>query len=333
MKGVDYRVIKEEKFEIMEIQDDLDPENIKNEDIYAEYLIEEDDPDAIEKIINYELENEHLNTNVKLELLADHLKNSTAYSEDYDNVDPEYVFNETPPKKRIMGETIKKSAKTKTPRSLPKIHQCPVEDCKMIFPNYTRLKTHSRKHSDERNFSCDECGALFKARTYMMRHKQTHRGIRFTCDICGKDFGNRLNIHNHMKTHVLSGRPICHLCGKTVSNPGMLKLHMLYSHGGEKNFKCHICEKAFFTKGRLKQHIEATHGERPWVCEICSRNFSKRYKLGEHMKQTHKISLLPPKKFVCTLCGINFDRNKALQIHLRDKHQVVVEEFDDAQDD
>jgi KRAB domain-containing zinc finger protein len=109
----------------------------------------------------------------------------------------------------------------------------------------------------------------------------------------------------------------------------MLKIHMLYSHGGEKEFKCHICDKAFFTKGRLKQHIDANHGERPWVCEICSRTFSKRYKLGEHMKQTHKIAMVAPKRHVCTLCGVNFDRNKNLQLHLRDKHQVVIdEEFD-----
>lgn len=312
MNGIEYRVIKEEpKFTIKE-----DPEDF-NDDYAAEYLIDEDDPNAMENLINYELDH----SNIKMELLTDQLKNVQSFSE----------TEELP---KIKHKTPKKP-KPKGPRPpiFPKIHQCQVEGCKKIFKNYTRLKTHGLVHSNERNFSCDECGSVFKAHTSMMRHKESHAGINWICDICGKVFANRMNIHVHMNVHMKSKKPICHLCGKTVSKPSMLKIHMLYSHGGEKNFKCNICDKAFFTKGKLKQHIDATHGERPWVCELCNRNFSKRYKLGEHMKQTHKITLLPAKRFTCSLCGVSFDRNKLLQIHLRDQHQVVVEDLDEPFED
>lgn len=310
INGVDYKMIESEKYEIMEIKEDPDPESFKDEDIYAEYLIDEEDPEAIEKLIQCKLEQPDVN----LESLVDQFKNRNNFCKELDD---------------HAREKVKMSKKSS--RKVPKVHKCQVEGCNASFPNATRLKTHGLTHSEVRNFSCDVCGVLTKQRASMVKHKLIHLNLRYTCDICGRDFGTRLNIHHHMKIHYDTNKPICHLCGKTVSKPHMLAVHMLYSHGGERNFKCHICDKAFFTKGKLKQHIDTLHGERPWECHICLKTFAKRYRLGEHMKLRHKMTIQSPKRFVCTLCGISFDRNKLLQNHLRDKHEVIVESLEEAE--
>eukprot|EP01083_Nonionella_stella_P185522 676726_1 len=49
----------------------------------------------------------------------------------------------------------------------------------------------------------------------------------------------------------------CHLCSRTFSHEGYLKMHMR-SHLSEKIYVCQICSKTFTRQGHLKVHMK-TH--------------------------------------------------------------------------
>lgn len=80
------------------------------------------------------------------------------------------------------------------------------------------MQTHMVKHTQIKNFKCNECGKAFATRSQVSLHK--------------------VSIHSE-------ARPwSCYRCGKTFKLKGALDKHIKYTHTKElvwPSFKCELC--------------------------------------------------------------------------------------------
>ncbi len=205
---------------------------------------------------------------------------------------------------------------------------CHVENCGKPFQRPSDLKRHlifQHPSYDPQTFQCDQCGKTFTNIIYLRQHKKRHEDVNYTCDLCGFiSRGGKMCVLRHMRrVHLKSITAMCNICGKVLSSKVTLKTHMLYSHGGSKDFECHICLKRYYTKGKLNQHLDTHSVVRPYVCQICNSSYAKRYKLSDHMKYSHKMKLESEQKPICTYCGQSFEAYVLLQQHLMEKHGSI----------
>jgi uncharacterized Zn-finger protein len=100
---------------------------------------------------------------------------------------------------------------------------------------------HARMSShisiEDRKFTCEECGKLYKQKSHLKVHRRTHQGVRPFC---------------------------CKLesCGKTFVTNSALRAHERV-HSGERPYLCVFegCGRMFSTNSNLRRH-ERTHSQR-----------------------------------------------------------------------
>lgn len=173
---------------------------------------------------------------------------------------------------------------------------------------------------------CDMCGASFKKKYYLTRHKlvvhlKTLEEKRVPCHLCGITFRK-----GYLKKHILfmhkdegqdQGVGVMLQCGVVGCKLFFLRKegldnHIMKKHGGDggggggedgdgngrgealKQFKCSFCGKGFCFKRKLDQH-ELSHrnqqlGIRPFVCELCGKGFGVPQNLKNHLNYTHKLA-------------------------------------------
>lgn len=81
-------------------------------------------------------------------------------------------------------------------------HKCDL--CDYVTKKENLLKNHIiTKHTEDRNFKCDECEKTFKVKRALTIHKaQSHTGAAKTgrtCEFCNKTFGSSTNYYTHRK--------------------------------------------------------------------------------------------------------------------------------------
>ena len=84
----------------------------------------------------------------------------------------------------------------------PKAFKC--EDCGKTFQWGNKLKRHKLKHTNKRDFVCEEpnCGRAFTQTVHLVRHLKMHAGERdHKCAHCDKTFGQLCNMKKHLKVH------------------------------------------------------------------------------------------------------------------------------------
>ncbi|KOX73230.1 Zinc finger protein 91 [Melipona quadrifasciata] len=192
--------------------------------------------------------------------------------------------------------------------------------CLATFPSAWLLERHALlqhagQASDDKPFTCEQCGQRYRYRSAYVKHREQNHRARlpadklFTCDVCGMQFRYLKSFKKHRLNHALERlqrapepqssamsvlarsshevdrrerRFACPFCGKCVRSKENLKLHVR-KHTGERPFVCLFCGRAFGGKSDLTRHLRIHTGERPYHCEMCGKCFARADYLSKHL--------------------------------------------------
>ncbi|CAN8024787.1 unnamed protein product, partial [Ixodes persulcatus] len=112
---------------------------------------------------------------------------------------------------------------------------------------------------------CNQCGYRTFSTFKLENHARIHSEERdFTCAQCGKGFKQLSQLRNH---HVVKPY-VCSFCGHMSARKAMLQLH-LRQHTGEKPFACHQCDYRTGDHNSLRRHKMRHTGTKPYKCPHC----------------------------------------------------------------
>uniref|UniRef100_A0A8C5QHC4 C2H2-type domain-containing protein n=1 Tax=Leptobrachium leishanense TaxID=445787 RepID=A0A8C5QHC4_9ANUR len=185
---------------------------------------------------------------------------------------------------------------------------CP--DCGKDFTYRIALKKHQRIHTGKKGCICSECGRCFTHSSNLEVHKRIHRGEKpCVCPECGKCFTQASTLAAHKKIHTGEKTFVCSECGKCFTQASTLSAHKNI-HTGEKTCICSECGKCFSNASSLAAHKMIHTGEKPFVCPECGKSFIQASTLAKH-KRIHTGE----KPFKCNECGKCFIQSASLAKH------------------
>ncbi|XP_063814208.1 oocyte zinc finger protein XlCOF7.1-like isoform X2 [Pseudophryne corroboree] len=152
------------------------------------------------------------------------------------------------------------------------------------FTDDAKLTNHQPAKTDERPYSCVECGKSFTQKSNFLIHQRSHTGEKpFPCSECGKCFSQKSDLLIHLRSHTGEKPFSCSECGKYFTRKSGLVIHQRL-HTGEKPFPCSECGKCFTHKSALVLHQRTHTGAKPFSCTECAKCFSHRSHLVKHQK-------------------------------------------------
>ncbi|KAL5291791.1 hypothetical protein ACFFRR_010900 [Megaselia abdita] len=208
--------------------------------------------------------------------------------------------------------------------------------CKFKTPIYSRLtNTHMKIHSEERNYSCDQCVKAFKNSKQLKNHRRLHRTNNLTtqifkCEDCRSAFSHlkSLKAHSCKAGDLAKSKEVkCPICDKILSSKSACKLHLL-THENASKFKCDSCSYVTNDHNAFRRH-KLQHdggGGKMYECQFCDARIIQSTSFQKHIQQQHpeqadKIILK------CQSCPFTTISKNLLNVHSA-KHSENVEVAD-----
>ncbi|XP_076610722.1 uncharacterized protein LOC143335307 [Chaetodon auriga] len=159
-----------------------------------------------------------------------------------------------------------------------------------------------RCNSQEKPFSCSECGKKFTRNGFLETHMRMHTGEKpLSCSVCGKKYTIYRYLIQHMSVHSGDRRHSCTVCNRRLVWHSGVEQHncdrsecdkrLCYSHHLRKDvgphpdenlFSCSVCGRKFTQRGYLIQHMARHTGKIRFRCCVCDRRFAWRHELKGH---------------------------------------------------
>nr|XP_026692227.1 zinc finger protein 182 isoform X1 [Ciona intestinalis] len=172
-----------------------------------------------------------------------------------------------------------------------RLFPCAVEQCDYVGLTKKHLQMHSRRHSDDMKYKCEQCN--------------------FTCK-----WSNMLTLHELQK-HFNKKKYECNLCEYKSFRKDLLQQHTLNKHSNHRPHTCTVCGNSFKHRGTLLMHYNTHKNNREWVCDQCGKRFKTKRVLETHRK-THTVGYL----FRCNFCKFR-SNDKTQTINHHKKHLLA----------
>ncbi|XP_045199816.2 zinc finger protein with KRAB and SCAN domains 8-like [Mercenaria mercenaria] len=196
-----------------------------------------------------------------------------------------------------------------------------------VQPKFSEKKNLSPEELEQLgHIKCTACGKILPSRRLLRRHFYSdHRECMPgpSCAVCGAEFKTRQELWKHKRemkhndSLSLLQTYQCEECGKILTGGYQsFKLHQKYAckdTEDEPQIKCDLCGGMFKSEVHVQQHIKRTHSELPVVCDICGTICKNKHALNSHKRRHNEKN----KKFVCNSCGKAFLTNILLKMHIR----------------
>ncbi|XP_058811898.1 zinc finger protein 675-like [Topomyia yanbarensis] len=211
--------------------------------------------------------------------------------------------------------------------------------CDKVFTAKNSLERHMLLHTNEKPYTCDQCGMSFRRLLNMRHHKSmVHEGKNpHVCTECNKEFKGYQALYWHRQSehlHRAKGPAtkkqacqfeVCKLCQIRLAKVSELVEHIQREHAGLDYplIKCAECPKTFLTSSRLSQH-KSVHTDK-YACKLCGARHCDNQRLQFHMESKHSDG----RTFDCPTCGKTFktERHLATHVALHTKEKLFQCEF------
>nr|XP_037284660.1 transcription factor E4F1-like isoform X1 [Rhipicephalus microplus] len=203
------------------------------------------------------------------------------------------------------------------------LHRC--VQCEYRTFSAFKLENHARIHSEERDFTCAQCGKGFKQLSQLRNHHVVHLDRKNTphkrwysqqtCELCQRTFSDSKCLRKHHQAVHGKVKPyVCPHCGHSSARKAMLQLH-LRQHTGEKPFSCQICDYRTGDHNSLRRHKMRHSGTKPYKCPHCPYACIQAISYKMHMKNKHPgLDGL----YACSLCNFRSVSKENYTNHMSD---------------
>lgn len=125
------------------------------------------------------------------------------------------------------------------------------------------------------SYGCSQCDLSFPTIAQLVRHQKSHREPSFVCDDCGASFKWKHSLQRHKRVVEQKMRPYkCRLCPMRFGEKSNMCAHERHTHMGIKPFSCQICKAAFSKKSHVIRHARALHEIVDDLSKVAAGNMS-----------------------------------------------------------